>query len=57
MPETARSIRYAICTRQSAGTAADYSSCDARCAVCGDFAKKTGEPGLAWCGQRVDNQG
>jgi len=49
--------RYAIYTRQSADTTADFSSCDAQFAVCRDFAKETGEPSLSWCGQRFDDQG
>lgn len=50
-------IRYAIYTRQSADTPADFSSCAAQFAVCSDFAKETGEPGLRWCGQHFDDQG
>jgi DNA invertase Pin-like site-specific DNA recombinase len=57
MPDSSNSIRYAIYTRQSADTPADFSSCDAQFAVCSDFAKETGEPGLTWCGQHFDDQG
>jgi site-specific DNA recombinase len=57
MPKTSRSLRYAIYTRQSTDTVAAFSSCDAQFAVCRDFAKETGEPGLYWCGQRFDDQG
>jgi DNA invertase Pin-like site-specific DNA recombinase len=49
--------RYAIYTRQSVDTTADFSSCDAQFAVCCDFAKETAEPGLSWCGQRFDDRG
>jgi site-specific DNA recombinase len=57
MPDNRNSIRYAIYTRQSADTPADFSSCDAQFAVCSDFAKETGEPGLTWCGQQFDDRG
>jgi site-specific DNA recombinase len=57
MSESKDNVRYAIYTRQSVDTAADFSSCEAQFAVCTDFAKETGEPDLTWCGQRFDDQG
>jgi hypothetical protein len=47
MSEDRRSVRFAIYTRKSADTTADFSSCDAQFAVCCDFAKATGDPNLA----------
>jgi len=57
MSKISRSFRYAIYTRQSTDTSADFSSCDAQFAVCQDFARETGETNLHWCGQRFDDEG
>jgi len=57
MAETKRGFRYAIYTRQSADTTADFSSCEAQFAVRQDFAKGSGEANLHWCGQRFDDEG
>ena len=57
MPETRRSFSYAIYTRQSTDTTADFSSCDAQYAVCQDFAKASGEANHYWCGQCFDDEG